>query len=220
MKKPSSIEKNYQVFYFHKDMIEKINIPIFPLNGAILFPETNLPLNIFEEKYIDMVDFALKNNREIGMIQTNNKKELYSVGCIGKINSFEEMEDGRYVINLYGKNLFSLFNEISTKNKFKIITASVLPNKYDNTGLDQSSIVLLLEYYESYIKKINQDINIDFLKKIKNEQLIRFIAMSSPFTVAEKQMLLEIVELNKLLKNLIALIELYLEQEKGSPLIN
>ena len=77
-----------------------MQIPIFPLNGAVLYPETNLPLNIFEDRYIDMVDFALSNKRLIGMIQTDEKGKLFKVGCIGKITSFNETKDGRYLINL------------------------------------------------------------------------------------------------------------------------
>ena len=75
-----------------------MNFPVFPLNGAILFPNTNLPLNIFEEKYIDMVDYALSHNRLIGMIQTNKNKDLFSIGCLGKITNFTETSDGKYQI--------------------------------------------------------------------------------------------------------------------------
>ena len=88
-----------------------MQIPIFPLNSAVLYPETNLPLNIFEDRYIDMVDFALSNKRLIGMIQTNEKGKLFKVGCVGKITSFNETKDGRYLINLEGMNLFLLKKE-------------------------------------------------------------------------------------------------------------
>ena len=98
-----------------------MQIPIFPLNGAVLYPETNLPLNIFEDRYIDMVDFALSNKRLIGMIQTDEKGKLFKVGCIGKITSFNETKDGRYLINLEGMNLFLLKKEIDMGFKFRII---------------------------------------------------------------------------------------------------
>ena len=79
-----------------------MEFPVFPLNGAILFPETNLPLNIFEQRYIQMVDYALANNRTIGMIQNKDNNEFFKVGCLGKITSFNETDDGRYQINLKG----------------------------------------------------------------------------------------------------------------------
>ena len=81
----------------------KLNIPIFPLNGAILFPGSNLPLNIFENRYLKMVDYAMQNDRKIGMIQEiESSKKLYNVGCVGKITSFSETQDNRYIINLNG----------------------------------------------------------------------------------------------------------------------
>ena len=92
--------------------MKKITIPVFPLNGAILFPDTNLPLNIFEERYIEMINFALANNKTIGMIQLKDGGTLFDIGCVGKINSFSETEDGRYIINLYGQNYFSIINNL------------------------------------------------------------------------------------------------------------
>ena len=77
-----------------------MKIAIFPLNGAILFPKTNLPLNIFEERYVDMVDYSLSSNRYVGMVQQKENNELYNVGCYGKITVFNETPDGRYLINL------------------------------------------------------------------------------------------------------------------------
>ena len=83
-----------------------MNLPVFPLNGAVLFPNTNLPLNIFEERYIDMVDYALSKDRMIGMIQKNTNDEFFNIGCTGKITSFLETEDGKYQINLQGLDRF------------------------------------------------------------------------------------------------------------------
>ena len=85
-----------------------MQFPVFPLNGAILFPNTNLPLNIFEERYIDMVNYALSNNRFIGMIQSKENNEFFSIGCLGKITNFTESQDGRYQINLEGLNRFKI----------------------------------------------------------------------------------------------------------------
>ena len=85
-----------------------MRFPIFPLNGAILFPGTNLPLNIFEKKYIQMVDYAFSNNRLIGMIQIKENKNFFKIGCLGKITNFTETQDGRYQINLEGLHRFRL----------------------------------------------------------------------------------------------------------------
>ena len=111
MKQPLCIEKNFPVLCFHK-----MNFPVFPLNGAILFPNTNLPLNIFEEKYIDMVDYALSHNRLIGMIQTQENKDLFKIGCLGKITNFTETSDGRYQINLEGINRFKIKKILNKKH--------------------------------------------------------------------------------------------------------
>ena len=92
-----------------------MNFPIFPLNGAILFPNTNLPLNIFEDRYIDMVDYALSHKRLIGMIQTKKNEDFFTIGCLGKITNFTETSDGRYQINLEGINRFRV-KKIFEKN--------------------------------------------------------------------------------------------------------
>ena len=105
-----------------------MKIPIFPLNGAILFPKTNLPLNIFEERYIDMVDYSLAGDRLIGMVQYKEKSELYNVGCYGKITVFNETPDGRYLINLEGINCFKIIKEINTEHKFRICEIEIFDN--------------------------------------------------------------------------------------------
>ena len=97
-------------------MSDNFNLPIFPLNGTILFPETNLPLNIFEQRYLDMVDFALSTNKKFGMIQSKDNGGLYNIGCIGKIISYEETSDGRYLINILGEKYFEVLNEKKIKN--------------------------------------------------------------------------------------------------------
>ena len=113
-------------------MAKKMLIPIFPLNGAILFPETNLPLNIFEERYIEMIDFALGKNKLIGMIQTKDNGSLYRLGCIGRINSFNETEGGRYIVNLRGENYFSILKEMVSNHKFRLVESV-----FENNNIDQ-----------------------------------------------------------------------------------
>ena len=113
-------------------MTKKMLVPIFPLNGAIFFPETNLPLNIFEERYIEMIDFALGKNKLIGMIQTKDNGGLYRLGCIGRINSFNETEGGWYIINLRGKNYFSILKEVASNHKFRLVESV-----FENNNIDQ-----------------------------------------------------------------------------------
>ena len=94
-------------------------IPIFPLSNVIFFPETDLPLNIFEKRYIQMVDMSLKNEKLIGIVQPKTEADLYSIGCLGKITSFTETEDKRYIINLRGISKFKIIEEIENEYLFR-----------------------------------------------------------------------------------------------------
>ena len=195
-----------------------ITIPLFPLNSVIFFPQSHLPLNIFEEKYIEMINFSLKTNRLIGMIQTDRKGELYSIGCVGKINSFSETEDGRFIINLYGQNYFSIVKEVITKAKFRTFEVSLIneSNQKNNLiNLKSFDFNLLIKHYVNFTKKNNLDVDIKFLEKIDKNILIKFIAMSSPFSVPEKQMLLETFNLNDLANKLKILLQYYLAEKEN-----
>ena len=94
-------------------------IPIFPLSNVIFFPETDLPLNIFEKRYIQMIDMSLKNERLIGIVQPKTKKDLYSIGCLGKITGFTETEDKRYIVNLKGVSKFKIIEEVKNEYLFR-----------------------------------------------------------------------------------------------------
>ena len=106
-------------------------IPIFPLGGALLLPQGNLPLNICEPRYIEMVDYAMKSNKIIGMIQPmeKNKNKYYKIGCAGKITNYNEVENNRYLINLKGLTRFQIFDQIETKHKFKIFNVELEKNE-------------------------------------------------------------------------------------------
>lgn len=204
-------------------MAKKMLIPIFPLNGAILFPETNLPLNIFEERYIEMIDFALGKNKLFGMIQTKDSGSLYRVGCIGRINSFNETKDGRYIINLRGKNYFSILKEVPSNHKFRLVE-SVFENIniiQDKTfELKKFNKELFITKYRPYINRINPSIDFNLINKIEPATLIKFIAMSCPFSSADKQMLLETFNLNDLAHKLITLFEYYSSTSKNERSVN
>ena len=104
-----------------------INIPVFPLSGALLLPNGNLPLNIFEQRYLSMVDHSLSTNKFIGMLQFESQKnnELYEIGCLGKITSFSKTNDNRYLINLLGVTKYKIINELKTNKNFRIFSVKI-----------------------------------------------------------------------------------------------
>jgi len=202
---------------------EIITLPLFPLNGAILFPESNLPLNIFEERYIDMIDYALSRDKKIGMIQSKeNDNELYKVGCIGKITSYHETDDNRYVINLYGVDYFKIIKEIKAEKKFRIFQIEenkqeIFEDKVEKNNFDK---FLLIEKFKLFISKASPETNINSIENLEKFELVKILAMACPFTVSEKQMLLESINKNVLAKNLLTLFDFYNNQNSISKNIN
>ncbi len=188
-------------------------IPIFPLSNFIIFPNTTVPLNIFEPRYLDMVNDSMKSNKLIGMIQPKNSKnengvpELHNVGCLGKIISFKETEDGRYLIELKGKIRFQIINEISTDKKYR--TVEVDYNDYLNDLSDEkeklnfSDLELVFKDLKSLFEKRGFIINWKALEKQSLNETINALAMASPFLLEEKQILLEAKSLD-IRKNKIA----------------
>ena len=202
-------------------MYDNLIIPIFPLSGVIFFPNTNLPLNIFEERYIDMINHALKKDKKIGMIQSKENGELYSVGCLGKITSFEETRDGRYLINLLGQDFFTAKKETTSNYKFRMINISLIKNKIEpESDLKKINKNLLLKGYQRYVDGTNLDIDLNIINSVDTVTLIKFIAMTSPFSVADKQMLLETRSTKMLYEKLIALFDFYLSDKEIQNSIN
>ena len=186
-----------------------MHIPIFPLNGAVLFPKTNLPLNIFEDRYIAMVDYELSKDRLIGMIQSKNTGELFNIGCVGKIISFNETNDGRYLINLEGINCFIIKKELTKQYNFRIVDAIILENNFKkNYKLKAELKNNILDCFKRYIKEKNININLNEITNIQTEQLAKFIAMVSPFDDIDKQMLLEITETEEFCEKLLSILEI------------
>jgi hypothetical protein len=170
-----------------------------------------------------MIDFSLGKNKLIGMIQTKEDGDLYRLGCVGRINSFNETEGERYIVNLRGENYFSILKEVPSNHKFRLVE-SVFENNNVNQDktfeLNDFNKELFLEKYHSYINKINPSIDFNLINKIKPAALIKFIAMSCPFSSADKQMLLETFNLNDLAHKLITLFEYYSSTEKNERSIN
>ena len=177
-------------------------IPVFPLSNFIIFPNTSVPLNIFEPRYIDMVNDSMKSNKFIGMIQPRNIKnkidtsnDLYRVGCLGKIMSFKETEDGRFLIELKGIIRFSIVKEIKSEKKYRECEISF--DKYSEDLKDKkedikfSDLELIFKDSKSLFEKRGFVINWKQLEKQKLDETINALAMASPFTLEEKQALLE-----------------------------
>ena len=197
-----------------------MELPIFPLNGAVLFPGTSLPLNIFETRYIEMIDYALARDRKIGMIQTDEKNELFNVGCVGKINSFNETNDGRYLISLHGIKCFKIINEIEQDYSFRLINASLV-ELYEKEGeISKDQKESLLKLYGKYIKNKNINLSLEEIDNIETDQIIKFIAMVTPFKNIDKQALLETESLLDFYSKLKSIIELELIGDFENKTIN
>ncbi len=197
-----------------------MELPIFPLNGAVLFPGTSLPLNIFENRYLEMVNYSLARDRFIGMIQTNENDDLFDIGCIGKIHSFNETADGRYLISLQGTNCFKVLKELDPLYNFRLVKADIIENKNDEFVISEEQKSLLLKKYKDYIeiKKIN--INIKEIENIEIDQIIKFIPMISPFKNIDKQALLETENLLEFYNKLQSILELELAGDFLNKTIN
>ena len=176
-------------------------IPVFPLSNFIIFPKTTVPLNIFEPRYIDMIDDSMKSNKLIGMIQPKTKNnedqipELYKIGCLGKIITFKETENSRYLIELKGLIRFKIIEEIVSDKKYrkcKIDTNNFiddLENKKEDIKF--SDLEIIFKDLKNLFEKRGFIINWKALEKQSLDETINALAMASPFTLEEKQILLE-----------------------------
>ena len=182
----------------NKDLPKKI--PVFPLSNFIIFPKTTVPLNIFEPRYIQMIDDSMKSNRYIGMIQpkkTGNlkKPDLHKIGCVGKITSFNETEDGRYLIVLNGICRYETISEINSDKLYR--ECEVNFEKFSNDLIENNEQVKFSDLKQVFndLKKLFEQqgyqINWNDLEKQNVGQTINTLSMASPFTLEEKQILLE-----------------------------
>ena len=177
-------------------------LSVFPLSNFIIFPKTSVPLNIFEPRYIDMINDSMKSDKLIGMIQPKNSKSendfipnLYQVGCMGKITTFKETEDNRYLIELKGIIRFQIIKEIKSNKKYRECEID-FKNYYDDliekkTQLKFSDLELLFKDLKSLFEKRGFVVNWKALESQSLDETINALAMASPFTLEEKQVLLE-----------------------------
>ena len=196
-----------------KEELPKI-IPVFPLSNFIIFPKTTVPLNIFEPRYIDMINDSMRNNKLIGMIQPKkNKTEkiddpiLHEIGCLGKITSFKETDDGRYLIDLKGLIRFKILKELKMNKNYRVCEISFeeyiqdLSEKKENIKF--TDLELIFKDLKSLFEKRGFIINWKALEKQSLDETINALAMASPFSLEEKQVLLEAKSLD-IRKNKIA----------------
>ena len=188
-------------------------IPVFPINNFIIFPKTTVPLNIFEPRYIQMINDSMKSDKLIGMVQPKSSSKnqsipiLHEVGCLGKITSFKETEDGRYLIELRGLIRFKIIKEIKSSKEYQKYEIDFQDFNHDldekNEEIKFSDLELIFKDLKSLFEKRGFIINWKELEKQSLDEIINALAMASPFTLEEKQVLLEAENLN-IRKNKIA----------------
>ena len=189
-------------------------IPIFPLSGVIYFPKTNLPLNIFEKRYLDLVNDSIRKDKLMGMIQSKRKdKGLYKVGCLGKISDFQKSKDGRILINLTGITRFQVLEEVKNSKLYREFKVG-----YEKFSLDLEPVLeeinteSLMKKAEIFFKKSGLLLNWKEFNKIKKVQKINTLAMIAPITNEEKQKLLESISLKEKVKTLEDIMNFYLHE--------
>jgi uncharacterized protein len=192
--------------------MSKINLPkqiaIFPLSNAIFFPKTILPLNIFEDRYIQLINDCMKGERLFGMIQPKSKKslspEVYKIGCLGKIISFNETSDKRFVITLSGIIRFRIIKEVDEKKlyrKFNVDYSEFLQDlKEEQNKIPNNEKENLLNKIKIFFQRVDYPIDHEELAKLDSNDLINAVCMISPFSVEEKQKLIETREIEHKIK--------------------
>ena len=187
-------------------------IPVFPLNGVIYFPKTNLPLNIFEERYLNLVNDAHKKDKLMGMVQSQKSgNEVYKVGCLGKISELQRSKDGRILINLIGITRFQIVEEVENKKLYREFKVD-----YKNFELDlkessgNKNIENLMVKAKTFFRKNGLLLNWKEFEKLDKIQKINTLSMISPVTNEEKQKLLESTTVNEKIETLENIISFYL----------
>ena len=198
-------------------------IPIFPLSNFIIFPKTTVPLNIFEPRYLDMVNDSMKSNKFIGMIQPkvstkdNINKGLHNVGCLGKITSFKETEDGRYLIELKGLIRFEIIKELQSSKKYR--ECEINFSKFNDDLIEKKEdlkfkdLELIFKDLKSLFEKRGFVINWKALQQQSLDETINALAMASPFSLEEKQILLESLDINVRKEKMEQILNNYIKDE-------
>ena len=178
-------------------------IPVFPLSGVIYFPKTNLPLNIFEKRYLDLVNDTYNKDKLMGMVQAQKSgNEVFKIGCLGKISDFQKSEDGRILINLTGITRFKINQEIENNQPYRefLVNYDLFKDDLQSEKMKVKNelLIKLINNSKNFFKKNGILINWKELSKLSSYKQIYNLAMISPISVEEKQKLLEIVELEEI----------------------
>ena len=189
-------------------------IPIFPLSGVIYFPKTNLPLNIFEQRYLDLVNDTYENNKLMGMVQSQrNGNQVYKIGCLGKISDLKKSEDGRILINLTGITRFKILEEVENKKLYREFKVDYKTFEID---LKEPSGDLntddLMNKAKTFFRKNGLLLNWKEFEKLDKAQKINTLSMISPVTNEEKQKLLEAITIKDKVNTLESIISFYLHE--------
>ena len=202
-------------------------IPVFPLSNFIFFPKTTVPLNIFEKRYLEMIDDAMKGDRIIGMVQPKESNQnlplLYNIGCAGKITSFNETDDRRYLIVITGISRFKISQEIKTENLYRKCEVDYSNFKSDlgdtKKEIKFSDLELIFKNLKSLFDKQGYLINWKELAKQSLDETINALSMASPFSLEEKQILLETTNLDERKKKLEEILNTYVLDNFGNKTI-
>ena len=198
-------------------------IPVFPLTGALLLPRGQMPLNIFEPRYLAMVDDALKGNRMIGMVQPENgetrgRPGLYPLGCVGRITSFVEAGDGRYLVTLTGVARYAIVEELSVITPYrqcKVDFSSYALDFAEDATSDAVDRTGLLRTLRNFAEAHDLSVDWNGIDDAPNDALVNALSMMSPFGPREKQALLEANDLKTRADVLIAIAEIELARDSG-----
>ncbi len=197
-------------------MLKKLpnQIPIFPLSGVIYFPKTNLPLNIFEQRYLDLVNDAIHKDKLMGMIQSIRKsKEVYTVGCLGEISDIQKSKDGRIFINLTGLTRFEVVGETENSKLYREFKVNYKKFNLDLKPIkEEVNIKSIIEKARIFFEKTGLLLNWNEFEKLDNSQKINTLAMIAPITNEEKQKLLESVSLQDKIVTLGNIVNFYLRE--------
>tara|TARA_Y200000002_G_scaffold310041_1_gene266689 strand:+ start:248 stop:862 length:615 start_codon:yes stop_codon:yes gene_type:complete len=187
-------------------------IPVFPLSGVIYFPKTNLPLNIFEQRYLDLVNDAYQKDKLMGMVQSRKENNsVYKIGCLGKISDYQKSKDGRILINLTGVTRFQILDEVQNKKLYREFKVDYKKFVKDIDSLETNvDTKMLMDKAQSFFKRNGLLLNWKEFEKLDFTQQINTLAMIAPITNEEKQKLLESISLENKIKSLESIISFYL----------
>ena len=189
-------------------------IPIFPLSGVIYFPKTNLPLNIFEKRYLDLVNDTYYKDKLMGMVQSQrNQDKVYKIGCLGKISDLQKSQDGRILINLTGITRFKILDEVKSNKLYREFKVDYKKFKIDlESSAEDSDTESLIQKAKVFFKKNGLLLNWKEFDKLDQAQRVNTLSMISPVTNEEKQKLLESLTIKDKIENLENIISFYLHE--------